>query len=156
MRHYWVDRITALEAGRRAVGLKAIALAEDEFDAHFPGNPVFPGVYMVEGLAQTAGVLLYETSERTLIAVMSSIDRARFTGFARPGEVLQYTVEIESFTPAHAQVRGEARAAERTLAAARLSFRMVAPGRLLPEAFHAQWRLSMEVWQGRYPELDDG
>jgi 3-hydroxyacyl-[acyl-carrier-protein] dehydratase len=156
LRHYWVDRVTSLEAGRRAVGLKAIALAEDEFDTHFPGNPVFPGIYLIEGMAQTAGVLLYETCERKLFAVMSSIDRARFTGFARPGDLVQYSVEIESFSETHAQVRGEGRVAERSVAAARLSFRMVEPGHLIPEAFHADWRLGLEIWQGRFPRLGDG
>src|SRR5829696_3345335 len=86
VRHFWLDRILHLEPGVRASGVKAVALAEDQFDAHFPGNPVLPGVYLLEGLAQTAGVLIHQSIEGRLLAVLVSIERARFLAFARPGD----------------------------------------------------------------------
>src|SRR6476660_809468 len=96
MRHFWLDRIIQLEPGARATGLKAVALAEDHFDAHFPGNPVLPGVCLLEGLAQTAGVLIHESVDRRLLAIMVSLDRARFPAFDRPGDQVRLEAEIES------------------------------------------------------------
>ena len=60
MRYYLVDRILEMEPGVRAVGVKCITLSDDLLNEHFPGNPVFPGVLLLEGLAQTAGRLLAE------------------------------------------------------------------------------------------------
>ena len=96
MRHFWVDRITELELGVRAVGLKTVSLSEDVLHDHFPGNPVFPGVLLLEGMAQTAGVLLADSSGGTKVAIMVSLDRARFSAFARPGDVVRFAVEIDS------------------------------------------------------------
>jgi 3-hydroxyacyl-[acyl-carrier-protein] dehydratase len=156
MRHFWLDRIVHLEPGKRATGLKAVALAEQEFDAHFPGNPVLPGVYLLEGLAQTAGVLIHRSTENRLIAVMVSIERARFPSFARPGDQVRLEVELESLEATAARALGTANVGDRTAASARFTFRLVEPDRLMPETFQPHWRQMMETWLGHYPELDRG
>ena len=156
MRHFWLDRIVHLEPGKRATGLKAVALAEDEFEAHFPGNPVLPGVYLLEGLAQTAGVLIHRSTESRLIAVMVSIERARFTAFVRPGDQVRLEVELESLEGTVARARGTAMVGDRTAASARFTFTLVEPGRLMPEPYQPYWRQMMETWLGHYPELDGG
>ena len=156
MRHYWLDRILDLQPGVRATGVKAIALAEDEFESHFPGNPVLPGVCLLEGLAQTAGVLLGETTAGKRIALMVSVDRARFLAFARPGDQVTLTVEVEALDADTARVRGEAAVGGRPVASARLTFRLVDPGALIPAAFHPFWRQTMDVWLGRYLEPGNG
>lgn len=156
MRHFWLDRIVHLEPGKCAIGLKAVALAEQEFDAHFPGNPVLPGVYLLEGLAQTAGVLIHRSTENRLIAVMVSIERARFPGFARPGDQVRLEVELESLEATAARARGTATVGDRTAASARFTFRLVEPDRLMPETYQPHWRQMMETWLGHYPELDRG
>ena len=68
MRHFWVDRIVGYERGISASGVKCVALSEDVVEDHFPGTPVLPGLYLVEGVAQTAGYLLHETADRSMIA----------------------------------------------------------------------------------------
>ena len=156
MRHFWLDRIVHLEPGKRATGLKAVALAEQEFDAHFPGNPVLPGVYLLEGLAQTAGVLIHRSTEHRLIAVMVSIERARFPSFARPGDQVRLEVELESLEATAARALGTANVGDRNAASARFTFKLVEPDRLMPEAFQPYWRQMMETWLGHYPELDRG
>lgn len=156
MRHFWLDRIVHLEPGKRATGLKAVALAEQEFDAHFPGNPVLPGVYLLEGLAQTAGVLIHRSTENRLIAVMVSIERARFPSFARPGDQVRLEVQLESLEATVARALGTANVGDRTAASARFTFRLVEPDRLMPETFQPHWRQMMETWLGHYPELDGG
>ncbi|HEY8258802.1 MAG TPA: 3-hydroxyacyl-ACP dehydratase FabZ family protein [Gemmatimonadales bacterium] len=156
MRHYWLDRIIHLEPGVRATGVKAVALAEDEFDAHFPGNPVFPGVYLLEGLAQTAGVLIHHSLSGRVLAVMVSIERARFLSFARPGDRVLLEVDVESLEEPVARVRGTALVDDRTLASARFTFKLVPPDKLIPDLYQGFWHQSMETWLGRHLELDDG
>jgi 3-hydroxyacyl-[acyl-carrier-protein] dehydratase len=156
VRHFWLDRIVQLELGKRATGLKAVALAEPEFDAHFPGNPVLPGVYLLEGLAQTAGVLIHRSTGSRLIAVMVSIERARFPGFARPGDQVRLEVELEALETAVARARGTATVGDRTVASARFTFTLVEPDRLIPETYQPHWRQTMETWLGHYPELEGG
>ena len=155
MRHYHLDRIVSLERGVRAVGVRSVSLADDVFTDHFPGNPVLPGVYVLEGLAQTAGLLLWETSARTRIALMNSVDRAKFTAFARPGDVVQLAVEVESLEEGVARVRGSATVGERQVAAARLTFTLVPPERLISPLFQPFWERAAEVWLGDYPEVRD-
>lgn len=153
MRHYWLDRILRLEPGVRATGVKGVALAEDHFDVHFPGNPILPGVCVLEGLAQTGGVLLHHSVECRLVALMVSVERARFLSFARPGDQLIYDVAIESLEQPHARVRGEARVGDRAIAAARFTFRLVPPDQLIPDVYRALWQQGIETWLGRYPEI---
>jgi 3-hydroxymyristoyl/3-hydroxydecanoyl-(acyl carrier protein) dehydratase len=155
MRHYWVDRITHLEVGVRATGVKAVALSEDEFEAHFPGNPVLPGIYLLEGLAQTAGVLLNQTTGGKRVALMASVDRARFVAFARPGDRVELQIELESLENELARVRGAASVGERPIASARLTFRLVDPASFIPAAFRPFWEQAMNTWLGRYPESDN-
>jgi 3-hydroxyacyl-[acyl-carrier-protein] dehydratase len=156
VRHFWLDRIVSLEPGVRATGIKAVALAEDEFEAHFPGNPVLPGVYLLEGLAQTAGVLIHRSLENRLLAVMVSIERARFLAFARPGDQVRLEAELEGIEGTSARARGTALVNDRTLASARFTFALVEPQRLIPEVYRAQWSQMIETWLGHYPELGDG
>ena len=151
MRHFHLDRILSLEPGVRAVGVRAVALSDDAFTEHFPGNPVLPGVYVVEGLAQTAGVLLWESAARARIAVMASVDRARFTSFARPGDVVRLAVDIDSHDERAARVRGVATVGDRQIAVAALTFTMVERDRLIPSAFQPYWELATDVWLGRFP-----
>jgi 3-hydroxyacyl-[acyl-carrier-protein] dehydratase len=155
MRHFHLDRIQLLERGVRAVGVRAVALSDDAFTEHFPGNPVLPGVYLLEGLAQTAGLLLWETTARARIAVMVSVDRARFTAFARPGDVVTLSVEIDSHDERAARVRGVAAVGERQVAAAALTFSMQEPARVIPPLFQPFWEHAADVWLGRYPGSGD-
>ncbi|HEY7636185.1 MAG TPA: 3-hydroxyacyl-ACP dehydratase FabZ family protein [Gemmatimonadales bacterium] len=156
MRHFWLDRIIRLEPGVRATGLKAVALAEDEFDAHFPGNPVLPGVYLLEGLAQTSGVLIHQTIEGRLLAVLVSIERARFLSFARPGDQVELEAELESLEGNVARARGTAQVGDRTLASARFTFTLVPPEQLIPEIYRPFWQQMIETWLGHYRELHGG
>ena len=155
MRHFHLDRITLLEPGVRAVGVRSVALSDDVFTEHFPGNPVLPGVYVVEGLAQTAGLLLWESSQHTRIAVMVSIDRARFTSFARPGDSVRLAVDIDSYDEKVARVRGVATVDERQVAAAALTFSMQEPESVIPPIFLPYFAQAADVWLGRYPGSAD-
>ncbi len=93
-----VDRIEELEPGVRAVGIKAVSIGEPYFEGHFPGNPVMPGVLIVEALAQTAAVLGYETHPAYQQAggvLLMGLDRVRFRRRVVPGDVLRLEVTLQ-------------------------------------------------------------
>lgn len=155
MRHYHLDRIELLEPGVRAVGVRAVAMSDDVFTEHFPGNPILPGVYLIEGLAQTAGVLLCETSGRARVALMVSVDRARFTSFARPGDVVRLAVELDAHDERSARVRGVATVGERQVAAAAITFSLQEVGMVIPPLLQPYWEHGANVLLGRYPGAPD-
>lgn len=130
--------------------MRAVALSDDVFTEHFPGNPVLPGVYLLEGMAQTAGMLLWESSDHARIAVMVSIDRARFPSFARPGDIVQLAVEIDSFDERAARVRGVATVEDRQVATAGITFSMQHLDAVIPPLYRDYWAHAAEVWLGRY------
>ncbi|HXQ42666.1 MAG TPA: 3-hydroxyacyl-ACP dehydratase FabZ [Candidatus Udaeobacter sp.] len=90
-----IDRVTEMEAGKRAVGIKNVSINEPFFQGHFPGAPVMPGVLIVEAMAQTAAVLVVHTlgasAEGKLVYFMT-IDNCRFRRPVYPGDRL--TIEV--------------------------------------------------------------
>ena len=89
-----IDRVTELIAGERLLGYKNVTSNEPFFQGHFPGNPVMPGVLIVEALAQAASILMTDGEESDLIPLFMGIDRARFRRQVVPGDQLQLEVEL--------------------------------------------------------------
>ncbi|MBN1458598.1 MAG: 3-hydroxyacyl-ACP dehydratase FabZ [Armatimonadetes bacterium] len=84
-----VDRILELEPGQRAVGLKNVTVNEAFFNGHFPGNPIMPGVLIIEAMAQVGGVLLLATTgNQGKLAFFAGIDKVRFRRPVLPGDQL--------------------------------------------------------------------
>jgi 3-hydroxyacyl-[acyl-carrier-protein] dehydratase len=91
-----VDRIVELEPGVRAVGEKLVTIGEPFFQGHFPGEPIMPGVLMVEALAQTGAVAALSLPEfQGKLAFFAGIDGLRFRRIVRPGDVLRLEVALE-------------------------------------------------------------
>lgn len=95
MRWIWIDRIVELEAGKRCVALKNVSLAEDVLHDHFPATPVMPNTLVIEGMAQTAGILAGHARDFREKVILAKIGRARFVDVARPGDTLRYEAVLE-------------------------------------------------------------
>jgi len=90
-----VDRMLAVEPGKRAVGIKNVSINEWFFQGHFPGLPVMPGVLIVEALAQVGAVALLSKPEyRGKIGYFAGIDGVRFRRRVVPGDTLRLEVEL--------------------------------------------------------------
>ena len=94
-----VDRVVALERGKRITALKNVTINEPFFAGHFPHRPVMPGVLMLEALAQAAALLAFDTLGVTpddkTVYYFAGIDRARFKRPVEPGDQLLLHVELD-------------------------------------------------------------
>ncbi len=90
-----VDRITDYIPGEKAVGIKNVTINEPQFQGHFPGRPLMPGVLIVEAMAQVGGVVLTQMPEaKGGLFVFAGIDKVRFRRQVVPGDQLIMTVEL--------------------------------------------------------------
>jgi len=90
-----VDRIIEINPGAKAVGIKNITINEEFFQGHFPGNPIMPGVLIVEALAQVAGLLSFRSGATPgQLVYFLSIEKAKFRKPVVPGDQLKLEVNI--------------------------------------------------------------
>jgi 3-hydroxyacyl-[acyl-carrier-protein] dehydratase len=108
MRWIWIDRFVEFESGKSARAVKNLSLAEDYFADHFPGYPIMPGSLILEGLAQTGGILVGEANDFREKVVLAKIPWARFYREAFPGQQLVYETELLHLRPEGAAVHGRA------------------------------------------------
>jgi len=106
MRWIWIDKFVEFESGRRAVAIKNLTLAEEHLHDHFPGFPVMPASLMIEGMAQTAGILVGEARDFREKVILAKVKNAKFDGMARPGQQLRFEATIESITDQAAMTTG--------------------------------------------------
>ncbi|GJQ28029.1 MAG: hypothetical protein HBSAPP02_30610 [Phycisphaerae bacterium] len=95
MRWIWIDKFVEFESGVRAVAIKNVSLAEEHLHDHWAAYPVMPASLMVEGMAQTAGILVGEARDFKEKVILAKVKRARFSREVRPGEQLRYDATIE-------------------------------------------------------------
>src|SRR5436309_15705321 len=106
MRWIWIDRFLEFHSGRSAKAVKNLSLAEDHFADHFPGFPVMPAALILEGLAQTGGILVGEANQFREKVVLAKVPVAKFHREAMAGEQLAYRVDVLDLRPEGAVVRG--------------------------------------------------
>ena len=87
-----VDRIVNMNGDQSGIGIKNVTINEPQFAGHFPGNPVFPGVLLIEGMAQTAGAMciLSGKTGRPQRVYFMTIDKAKFRKPVIPGDTIEY------------------------------------------------------------------
>jgi beta-hydroxyacyl-ACP dehydratase FabZ len=117
-----VDRILEVLPGERLVALKNVSINEPFFQGHFPGKPIMPGVLILEGMIQTAGLLMGEThpAEMHNRICFVGIDKARFRLPVVPGDQLIYEVRIKKQRSNMIKIAGEAFVGVRRVAEAEL------------------------------------
>lgn len=112
MRWMWIDRIIEFEPHRRMVAVKNVSLAEDHLHDHFPAEgecearPIMPASLMIEGMAQTAGILVGTESRFREKVILAKIVRANFDADVIPGQILRYEATLERFDPRGASTQG--------------------------------------------------
>jgi 3-hydroxyacyl-[acyl-carrier-protein] dehydratase len=107
MRWIWIDAFVEFVPGKRAAAVKNVTLAEECLQDHFPGFPVFPPCFMLEGMAQTAGLLVGEARKFAENVILAKIRSAEFRDYAGPGDQLRYEAEIESIDERAAVTSGQ-------------------------------------------------
>ena len=96
MRWIWIDSFVEFVSGERASAIKNVTLAEEYLHNHFPGYPVMPATFVIEGMAQTAGILVGEARGFAENVILAKISTAEFGDYAVPGDQLRYDAVIES------------------------------------------------------------
>jgi len=108
MRWVWIDRFLEFHSGKAAKAVKNLSLAEDYFADHFPGYPVMPGSLVLDGLAQTGGILVGQANDYRENVVLAKIPWARFHREVLAGEQLVYETVMLNLRPEGAAVQGRA------------------------------------------------
>lgn len=121
-----VDKIVEIEYGKRAIGIKNVTVNEPFFQGHFPGNPIMPGVLIVEAMAQVGAVsILGMEQNKGKLAVFAGIDNMRFRRQVVPGDTLRMEVEMLVFKRGIGKAKAEAYVGDEMAASGELMFAII-------------------------------
>lgn len=124
-----VDRVLELEPGKHAVGIKNVSGNEPVFQGHYPGNPIFPGVLIVEAMAQVGGVALMSQPEFAgKVPLFAGIDECKFKRPVVPGDQLRLEVDLVRVIRGVGIGKGKAYVGDELRAEATIKFAIVDPG----------------------------
>ena len=122
MRWYWVDRFIEFESGSHAKAVKNVSLAEEHLHDHFPGFPVMPASLMIEGMAQTGGILLGEKNDFEYNVILAKVPKVEFHSWACPGDQLIYAAKLEDARDEGGSVSVTASVGDRLVAESEIVF----------------------------------
>lgn len=106
MRWYWIDRFIEFQPRRLAVAIKNVTMAEEHLHDQYPAFPVVPASILIEGMAQTAGMLVGEARNFEEKVILAKITRATFQRLVRPGETVVFRATVEQMNDAGASISG--------------------------------------------------
>lgn len=122
MRWIWIDRFLEFEPGVQARAVKNVTLAEEHLHDHYPGFPVMPGSLMIEGMAQTGGILLGQTSNFEKVVILAKLPDVTFHSWVTPGDSLVYTARLTDARDEGGTVECQAHVGDRLVAEAEILF----------------------------------
>ncbi len=122
MRWFWIDRFTEFVRDTRAVTIKHICFGEEAVDDYLPGHPHYPHSLMIEGMAQTGGLLVSEAEGFVRKTVLAKISKAQFFDLTRPGDTLRFLAVVQDKQPTGAVVHGKIQIDDRDVAEMELWF----------------------------------
>jgi 3-hydroxyacyl-[acyl-carrier-protein] dehydratase len=104
-----VDRVLEMEPGKRIVAIKNVTISEPVFLGHFPGRPVLPGVFLIEGMAQAGGLLLLSDvpDRQSKLLLFAGIEDAKFRRPVIPGDQIRYEVEVLRLRSTYCKLAGK-------------------------------------------------
>ncbi len=110
-----VDRVTDLTPKESIIAYKNVSISEPVFEGHFPGHPIYPGVMILEGMAQAGGILAFKSMDGVTeeeiankVVYFMSIDKAKFRSPVKPGDQLEYRLSVIKNKGAIWLLKGEA------------------------------------------------
>jgi len=122
MRWLMGDRFTELVRGERARAVRSVTLGEDHIHDHFPGYPTWPRSLIVEGLAQTGGVLVGLSTGFKEMVVLAKVEKVTFYDLVLPGELMTFDVDLEELREEGARIRGKVTVDGRKIAEGAIMF----------------------------------
>ncbi len=148
-----IDRVDIVEEGKKAIGYKNITANEPQFTGHFPGNPIMPGVLIMEALAQTgAAIALRSPEAKGKLVLFAGIDGARFRRIVVPGDTLTLEAEVLWFKKGIGKMKGVAKVGDQIAAEAELMFSLADVPGALP-GVHPTATISADAKIGKNVEI---
>ena len=109
MRWIWIDKFTEFKPRESATAVKNLTLAEEHLHDLYPAFPIAPHSLIIEGMAQTAGILVGHARDFSEKVILAKIGRAKFHRLSRPGETLAFHAQVQSLNEHGASVTGQVR-----------------------------------------------
>jgi 3-hydroxyacyl-[acyl-carrier-protein] dehydratase len=122
MRWIWIDKFTEFTSRTSATAVKNITLAEEHLHDLYPAFPIVPHSLIIEGMAQTAGILVGEARDFQEKVILAKIGRAKFHRLVRPGETIYFKAKIEQLSDQGASITGTVESGSDTVAEIELMF----------------------------------
>ena len=126
-----VDRITNIIKNESLIGYKNVTIGDNVFQGHFPGHPIYPGVMILEGMAQAGGILAFKSMDMTKeeaaqkVVYFMSIDKAKFRSPVKPGDKLEYRISVIKQKGTIWMLKGEAYVDDKIVSEAELKAMIV-------------------------------
>ncbi len=146
MRWIWIDKFTAFEPRTRAVAVKNVTAAEEHVHDLYPDFPIYPASLIVEGMAQTAGILVGHANNFREKVILAKVGRATFHRLARPGDTLTLEATVDTLNETGAGITGRVTCGGESVADISLMFSHIDQnlgGRQFPEhnfVFHDDFK----------------
>jgi 3-hydroxyacyl-[acyl-carrier-protein] dehydratase len=122
-----IDSVHEIVKGEKIIASKFLSIEEPVFAGHFPGNPIYPGVYYIESIAQAGAILLFESKPEITgsLGMLSGIEESRFRRPCKPGERVHYEVSLEKSRAMFFWIKGKAFVGNELVAEAKISVAII-------------------------------